>query len=174
MKYYLMFLAITFLFLVSCESEETVEKPQQIDWDTDKSVEFGKSLTKGEEVAIKIYLKQRTHWDVKETGTGLRYWIYEANEGPRIQEGQTIDVRFEVKLLNDSLCYKSEGDEVSSFVVDKADVESGIMEGVKYLTKGDRAKFIIPSHIGHGLLGDLKNIPPLEVLVVDLKIVDVR
>lgn len=174
MKYVIIFFVCTIVFLLSCETNEEVEKPRSVDWNTDKSVQFGKSLTKSEEVAIKIYLKQRTHWEVKETGTGLRYWIYEAKEGPRIQEGQTIDVNFEVKLLNDSLCYKSEGNEVSSFVVDKSDVESGIMEGVKYLTKGDRAKFIIPSHIGHGLLGDLKNIPPLEVLVVDLKIVDVR
>lgn len=174
MKFFILIFICTSVFLLGCETEEKIDKPKNIDWNQDKSIEFGKSISKGEEVAIKIYLKQRTHWDIKKTGTGLRYWIYESNEGPRIREGQTIDVQFEVKLLNDSLCYKSGTDNVSSFVVDKSDVETGIMEGVKYMTKGDRAKLIIPSHIGHGLLGDFKKIPPLEVLVVDLKIIDVR
>lgn len=172
-KLLILFLCLV-AFLFSCETNEEVNRPPRVSWNNDKSIKLGKSLAKGEEIAIKIYLKQRTHWDVKESGTGLRYWIYESNDGPRIQEGQTIDVNFEVKLLNDSLCYKSKENEVSTFVVDKTDVESGIMEGVKYLTKGDRAKFIIPSHIGHGLLGDFKKIPPLEVLVVDIEIVAVR
>jgi len=36
---------------------------------------------------------------------------------------------------------------------------------------GDKAKFIVPSHLGHGLSGDFEKIPPLTTLVIDLELV---
>ena len=59
-------------------------------------------------------------------------------------------------------------DEYKEVLVDQSEVESGLQEAIKLLSTGDRAKFIIPSHIAHGLLGDLNKIPPLRTLVIDL------
>jgi hypothetical protein len=41
------------------------------------------------------------------------------------------------------------------------------------MSEGDKAKFIIPSHLGHGLLGDFRKIPPLQVLVINIEIVKI-
>ena len=81
---------------------------------------------------------------------------------------------FEVSLLDDSICYATKENELASFMVDKSDIETGVQEGIKYLSVGDKAKFIIPSHLGHGLVGDLKKIPPLQVLIVDIEVVEIK
>jgi FKBP-type peptidyl-prolyl cis-trans isomerase len=140
--------------LTSCtdEKEPVNQKPR---WTQDQSTELNRNLAKQELIKIKLYLKQRPDWKIEDTGSGLKYWIYKDDEGELAKPGDRVDVQFEVKNLKDELYYKTE-------------------EGVKLLSEGDQAKFIIPSHIGHGLLGDMNKIPPLEVLVVDLKLVKIH
>jgi len=157
----------------SCkEQEEIVDKP--MDWSTEESTILARDIVFEEQIDIQLYLKRRSDWEMKATGTGLQYWIYEDVEGLPAQEGDIVDVAFEVKLLDDSVCYKTQDFEVSSFKVDKSDVETGVQEGIKYLSKGDKAKFIIPSHLGHGLVGDLNKIPPLQVLIIDVEVIDIK
>lgn len=158
--------------LFSCE-EKPAEQAKDPEWSVEHSTVMNEQLAKEEEISIRLYLNQRQHWDLQSTGSGLRYWIYENNEGPTAQSGDKVDVKFQVKMLNDSLLYETEGNEVSTFKIDKADIESGVMEGIKFLSEGDKAKLIIPSHIGHGLLGDFRKIPPVQVLVIDLELVKI-
>ena len=166
-------LPIFFLMLSCTETEE--KEIQGDDWTKERSIEFGKSLAFEQEMEIKLYLKLRPEWEMVQTGTGLRYWVYEKSEDTVSPiPGQTVEVNYEVRLLNDSLCYQTEEGEVSTFLVDKSHVESGIQEGIKYMTPGDRAKFIIPSHLAHGLVGDFEKIPPLQVLVVDMELKTIR
>ena len=168
----LILFSFLFLLLTSCE-EEKKEKPFIPDWTKEQSSTLNERLSREEDIRIRLFLEQRKNWDVKATGTGLRIWVYEEHDGPTAQEYDRVDVRFEVRLLNDSLLYKSEDGEVSTFKVDKSDIETGVMEGIKHLSEGDKAKLIIPSHIGHGLLGDFRKIPPLEVLLIDLELVKI-
>ncbi len=42
------------------------------------------------------------------------------------------------------------------------------------MTIGDRAKLIVPSHIGHGLVGDMDKIPPLNTLVIDIYLIGIQ
>ena len=171
MKHLLFILTIG--LLLSCEEKkQVIETP--VDWSQEKSTSLAKEIVFEEQIDIQLYLKRRPEWKMTATGTGLQYWIYEDVEGENAQEGNIVDVTFEVRLLDDSLCYKTEEFEVSSFKVDKSDIETGVQEGIKYLSKGDKAKFIIPSHLGHGLVGDMNNIPPLQALVVDIELVDIK
>jgi gliding motility-associated peptidyl-prolyl isomerase len=163
---------LTLCCSISCEEQLPV-KPVEPNWSQEQSTKLNKRFTEEEEIKIKLYLKQRPEWEMNKSGTGLRYWIYEDLEGEIAKEGDQVDVEFEVQKLDGELIYKTEEGEFSSFKVDKSDVETGVMEGVKYMSEGDQAKFIIPSHIGHGLLGDMNKIPPLQVLVVDLKLVKI-
>lgn len=158
--------------IISCSTNEP--NYQEPVWTNAHSTFINERFAKEEEIRIRLFLNQKQSWDTKETGTGLRYWIYEDHEGDTVQPYDVVDVRFEIRLLTDSLIYKTDKNEVSTFKVDRSDVESGVMEGIKYLSEGDKAKFIIPSHIGHGLLGDFHNIPPLEVLVVDIELVKIH
>ncbi|PWH87172.1 FKBP-type peptidyl-prolyl cis-trans isomerase [Brumimicrobium oceani] len=161
-----------FGLLFSCE-DKAKELPPEPEWSVEHSTKMNEQFTREDEINIRLYLSRRENWEMKSTGSGLRYWIYEDKEGPTAEAGDKVDVKFEIKMLNDSLLYKTEDKELSTFKVDKSDIETGVMEGIKYLSEGDKAKLIIPSHIGHGLLGDFKKIPPLQVLVVDLELVKI-
>lgn len=166
MKIFLLYISV-FLFLWSCEQapKQNQNSPK---WSKEQSTALSQSIAKEEEIAIKLYLKNRPDWKMTKTASGLRYWIYEQSDGELPNDGDIVKVAFEIRLLNDSLCYQTEKGENSKFMVNKSDVESGIMEGVKLMPEGSSAKFILPSHLGHGLLGDFDKIPPLEVLVFDL------
>ena len=167
-----LFFSSFFGLLFSCEQKP--EEPAKIpEWNLEHSTKMNDQFTREDEINIRLYLSRRENWDVIATGSGLRYWIYDDIEGPTAQSGERVDVKFEVKMLNDSLLYQTEGKEVSTFNVDRSDIETGVMEGIKFLSEGDKAKLIIPSHIGHGLLGDFKKIPPLQVLVIDLELVKI-
>ena len=39
---------------------------------------------------------------------------------------------------------------------------------------GDKAKLIVPSHLGHGLLGDFDKVPPMRSLVIDIKLIGIK
>ena len=162
---------ITALF-TAC-GEDPVKEKKEINWSQEQSTHINEQFTKEEELAIKLFLKRRPDWNMRETGSGLRYWVYEDQPGERAKEDDYVDVLFEVKMLNDSLLYQTDDNEVSSFKVDKSNVETGVQEGIKYMSVGDKAKFIIPSHLGHGLLGDFRKIPPLQVLVIDIELVKI-
>ncbi|MGM0479643.1 MAG: FKBP-type peptidyl-prolyl cis-trans isomerase [Bacteroidota bacterium] len=168
----LIIIFVVALFVQGCDNDSEPEQ-KRVDWSQDQSTELNERFTQEEEIAIELFLKQRPSWKVNATGSGLRYWIYEDEPGKTVKTGDQVDVSFAVKKLDGELCYASEEGEVSNFKVDRSDVESGIMEGIKHMSEGDKAKLIIPSHIGHGLLGDFENIPPLQVLVVDLELVKV-
>ena len=56
------------------------------------------------------------------------------------------------------------------FKIDKTDIESGVQEGIKKMKEGEKAVFIIPSHLAHGITGDNNKIPPITPLVVDVEL----
>lgn len=160
---------LSLLALVSCGGEK--EKPQPVEWNQEKSTKMNKDLAEEEKIQIKLFLAQHSDWKVQETGTGLQYYIYEEGNGPQAQVGQIAEVEMTIKLLDGKEVYKTAADEVDEFMIDKSEVESGVHEGIKKMKIGDKAKLIIPSHLGHGLIGDFKKIPPLSVLVVDIHLI---
>lgn len=161
------FIWLALLLFTSC-GEEKGDENKMIEWDQKKSTELNKTLAMEEEIQIDLFLEQHKDWKMIKTGSGLRYYIYEQGEGPLAQVGQEAQVEFEITLLDGTECYKTGSDEYDVFKIDRAEVESGVHEGVKKMRQGDRAKLIIPSHLAHGLIGDMNKIPPLTPIVVDL------
>ncbi len=113
----------------------------------------------------------RYQWDMKKTGTGLRYMIYAEGEGPAAAEGHKATVRYTVVLLNGDTCYT---DMIRTFVVGKDKIESGLDEGIRLMHVGDKAKFILPSHLAFGLMGDRRAIPQKATLVYDVLLMELN
>jgi FKBP-type peptidyl-prolyl cis-trans isomerase len=130
-------------------------------------IEANRTITEIESDKIDKYIKRR-NWKVETSGTGLRYFIYEHGEGEEAKEGRLALVHYEITLLDGTLCYTSANAEPRQFRIGQDHVESGIHEGIMYMRVGDRAKFILPSHLAHGLTGDQQKIPPRSVLIIDL------
>ncbi|MFT5581995.1 MAG: FKBP-type peptidyl-prolyl cis-trans isomerase FkpA, partial [Psychromonas sp.] len=77
-------------------------------------------------------------------------------------------------LLDGTDCYKTEENEIDEFKIDRSEVESGVQEAIKLMRIGDKMKLIIPSHLAHGLTGDMNKVPPLSPIVVDLHLVHLK
>jgi FKBP-type peptidyl-prolyl cis-trans isomerase FkpA len=172
MKLKFLFLFTLLLLFVACKEEP--KKEINVDWTTQKSSDFSKDLAIEEDIDIKIFLQRKKDWKITETGSGLRYYIYQKGSGPLAESGMTAEVKFEITKLDGTICYKTEGLETETFKIDKSEIETGVQEGIKYMHIGDKIKLIIPSHLGHGLVGDFDKIPPLTTLVVDLELVSLR
>lgn len=172
MKFKFLFALLFFILFTSCSEEP--KKEITVNWTTRKSSDFSKNLAIEEDIDIKIFLQRKKDWKITETGSGLRYFIYENGNGPLAESGMTAAVKFEITKIDGTICYKTEGLETETFKIDKSEIETGVQEGIKYMHVGDKIKLIIPSHLGHGLAGDLDKIPPLTILVVDLELVSLR
>ena len=57
------------------------------------------------------------------------------------------------------------------FIVALDDVEAGLHEGIQKLAIGDKAIFILPAHLAHGVSGDQSAIPPQSPLVYDIELI---
>jgi FKBP-type peptidyl-prolyl cis-trans isomerase FkpA len=167
---------ILFLILIGCaeerEEQVLIHEPE---WSQDNSSDMNAVFSAEEDEEIELFLQRHSDWQMTKTGTGLRYFIYsksEADDTARVDDVVTVD--FEITLLDGTLCYSSSENGPESFMVEKADIESGLHEGMQYMCTGDRAKFILPSHMAHGLIGDEEKIPPLTPVIYDIHLIKIE
>ena len=161
--------------LFACTEDEPVNPahmltPEQVRARADS---INMASTNVQELEIEAYLN-RKGYTMARTGTGLRYDVYEAGEGDSVRDGFIVQLKFELRLLNDQVCYSNlDSADVKEFQVNMDYVESGLHEAVTFLREGDRARVIMPSPRAHGLLGDMDCIPPLSPILFDLHLVKV-
>lgn len=168
-------LLIVFAFvLVSCGGHDN-DKVVVINVDSLKNplTNVNKQLVKSEDEQIRDLIK-RYGWDMDETGTGLRYLIYKKGNGTKAKAGKTAKINFDVKLITGDLCYSSKDDGAKEFIIGKSNEISGLEEGILLMKEGDKAKFIIPSHLAFGLLGDEGKIPKRATLIYDVELLKIK
>jgi FKBP-type peptidyl-prolyl cis-trans isomerase FkpA len=166
------FISITML-VCSCGNKPKAEKnvqPEQFKKDLEK---VNETLVKKENEDIEDYIA-RHEWKMKSTGTGLRYTIYYNGKGAKPKENSMVLIRFAVNLINGIECYNSNKDGLKLIELGKAEVESGLEEGIMLMKVGDKAKLIIPSHLAFGLLGDENKIPKRATLIYDVELVEIK
>lgn len=166
-------LLIILVFLASCSNTPKDEKKEfNINKEAIKKqfVEANKLLAKKEADDMDAYARQHK-MNFINTDLGLRYYVYAPSaKGDSIKDNSQITMDFTVSLLDGTECYSSAEKGAKTFVVGMEDIESGIHKGVKFLKKGDKAIILIPSHLAHGLLGDMNKIPSQMPIVYDIQI----
>ena len=170
---YIIIFVFTFI-LVSCGGQDN-DKIIVINADSLKTplTNVNKQLVKSEDEQIRDLIK-RYGWDMEETGTGLRYLIYIKGKGAKAESGKTANINFEVKLITGDICYTSKDDGTKEFIIGKSNEISGLEEGILLMKEGDRAKFIIPSHLAFGLPGDEDKIPKRATLIYDVELIEIK
>jgi FKBP-type peptidyl-prolyl cis-trans isomerase len=138
----------------------------------EKMVEVNKAVVKTEEQQIEEFIS-RHGWNMDSTGTGLRFMIYEKGTGQRPKLNQTARIACKIFLLDATLCYEYKKEEPLEFVIGQKDVPRGIEEATLLMHIGDKAKIIVPAHLGYGLLGDKDKIPGNSSLYVELELLEV-
>lgn len=171
MRYCFLFISLFFIF--GCGNDqhrEVIITNKQLE---KPLINQNKRLVKKEKEAIEAFIA-RHNWKMDTTGTGLRYMIYEHGTGPLVKIGQKAKVNFNISLLDGTECYSSKKKGAEVFTVWEDHVESGLHEGIILMHVGDKAKFILPPHLAHGLLGDDDKIPPLSTIVYDIELLELK
>lgn len=169
-------LTLTLIFgILACGEETKKEIPKkEKTYDKEESIKMFKEFAEEEKEEIDNFIARHPDWNLQATETGLYYSIYLDGEGLTVQPGETAIVNYRVSGLDGALYYSSDSLGTETFKVDKADIESGIHQGIKYMNKGSKGKFIIPSHLAHGLIGDMDKIPPLSAVIYDIELIDIK
>lgn len=170
---------VTFVFVIivcSCQQESSTTASS----DTLKSTDLKESMARVnqrliglENEKIRAYI-QRYNWNMQQTGTGLYYMIYKKSTGIIPGKGDIIEARYTSKLLNGQELYDSSVKGPLIFELGKSKTINGLEEGIFLMRLGERAKFIIPSHLAFGLLGDQEKIPQRATLVYDVELISVK
>lgn len=110
-----------------------------------------------------------------QTDSGLRYKIIQKGEGAKAEKGNTVAVHYKGMFADGGVFDSSykRGNPIE-FPVGMGQVISGWDEGIQLLSVGDKARFVIPSHLAYGSQGAGGVIPPDATLVFDVELMDVK
>jgi len=110
----------------------------------------------------------------EETASGLRYKMIQKGSGARAQNGKNVSVHYEGSLLNGKVFDSSyKRSEPIDFQLGVGQVIRGWDEGISLLKVGDKARFVIPAHLGYGSAGAGGVIPPDATLIFDVELMGV-
>ena len=140
---------------------------------TEKLVEANIAAIKTENLQIDKLIVSKG-WKMSETPTGLRFQIIEKGNGENACLSKLVSFDYDVKLISGEEIYSSAKTGPKEFRIGSGGVESGLEEGILLLKLGDKARFIIPSYLAHGLSGDQDKIPPKATLIYTIKIIDLE
>ncbi len=111
----------------------------------------------------------------QKTDSGLRYQFIQRGSGKQAAKGSKVAVHYKGQLTNGQVfddSYKRK--QPIEFNVGVGQVIEGWDEGIMLLNVGDKARFVIPSHLGYGSQGAGGVIPPNATLIFDVELVDVK
>lgn len=109
------------------------------------------------------------------TNSGLRYKIIQKGSGPKAEKGKTVSVHYEGALDNGQVFDSSyKRNQPIDFTLGIGQVIPGWDEGIGLLQVGDKARFVIPSHLAYGSTGAGGVIPPNATLIFDVELMGVK
>jgi peptidyl-prolyl cis-trans isomerase A (cyclophilin A) len=111
----------------------------------------------------------------EKTDSGLRYKMIQKGNGKKAENGKTVAVHYtgqleDGKVFDSSIPRKKP----IEFPLGRGNVIEGWDEGIALLQVGDKARFVIPSHLGYGSRGAGGAIPPNATLIFDVELMDVK
>ncbi|WP_411031404.1 peptidylprolyl isomerase [Spongiimicrobium sp. 3-5] len=111
----------------------------------------------------------------EETESGLRFKVIQKGDGAKAGKGQTVSVHYAGSLINGQEFDSSyKRNQPIDFQLGVGQVIPGWDEGIGLLQVGDKARFVIPSHLGYGSAGAGGVIPPNATLIFDVELMDVK
>ena len=109
------------------------------------------------------------------TDSGLRYKVIQKGSGAKAEKGKTVSVHYEGALASGQVFDSSyKRNQPIDFALGVGQVIPGWDEGIALLQVGDKARFVIPSHLGYGSTGAGGVIPPNATLIFDVELMNVK
>jgi len=162
---------ISMILMYDCRNNEpeSYHRPAVND---DQMIEVNKYLLEKDNELIEAYIKRR-NWDMRTTGSGLWYMIFEKGNGKEAQKNKLAEINYSIELLDGTTCYTSESLGSKTFIIGRGDVIQGLEEGILLMQEGDKASFIMPPHLAYHLLGDEKEIPARATIVYNVELLKI-
>ena len=111
----------------------------------------------------------------EKTESGLRYQFIQRGSGKKAENGKTVSVHYSGQLEDGKVFDSSyPRKKPIEFPLGQGNVIEGWDEGIALLRVGDKARFVIPSHLGYGTRGAGGAIPPNATLIFDVELMDVK
>jgi len=169
----------TIIFLIvssiACKSRNDKGDATKFSSQTKEALErVNRVLIKEDREQIESFIKRNKLEGITESPTGLFYLILGDDGGISVKSGYLVEYSYKVTLLDGTLCYQSKTDSLGTFVVGRGGVEAGLEEGILLMKEGQKAKFIMPPHLAHGLIGDANRIPARAIIVYDIELLRVN
>ncbi|WP_242133191.1 peptidylprolyl isomerase [Aestuariivivens marinum] len=109
------------------------------------------------------------------TNSGLRYQIIQKGDGTKAEKGKTVSVHYKGQLADGTVFDSSyKRNQPIDFALGVGQVIPGWDEGIGLLKVGDKARFVIPSHLAYGSAGAGGVIPPNATLIFDVELMNVK
>lgn len=109
------------------------------------------------------------------TDSGLRYKIIQKGSGAKSVKGKNVSVHYKGQLEDGTVFDSSyTRKEPIAFVLGVGQVIKGWDEGLQLMKVGDKARFVIPSHLAYGNQGAGGVIPPDATLIFDVELMNVK
>ena len=162
---------IVFIFvLLACNPDVKKPKIEVSKKQIDSMVEdLEKKYNRMEEDRIRDYISR--HEPMQRTSVGFWYVVNLKNEsGRQIKDGDLVRYNREISLCNSELLYKDD----NILKIGQGNEITGMHDALKLMRKGEKATFIFPSFLAHGLLGDMEKVPPKSELIYKVEILDVK
>lgn len=166
-----LFLLLLSAIVFSCEDQSSKKRPIDPKKLQEELIKANKRMLRTEDAGINEYLK--SHPGFKSTGSGLRYKIIEEGLGDKIVKGERVYLDYQIMGLDSTVYHSSEKDGVKVFKVGSGNVASGLEEAILLLKPKSEAILILPSHLGHGLVGE-SEIPAKTTLIYHVKVIDIK
>lgn len=162
-----------FFALIGCSVDQPSDPPAAGLPDRAERMAMEQQAMRIEARDIAAYV-ERHRLNATATGTGLRYVLLRDVPGPAAAPDDVVEVNHRIGLIDGRTCYASEPGHPERFRVEHDDVESGLHEAIQFMSPGDSAILIIPSHRAHGLVGDRDRIPMRSTVIYHLGLVSVQ
>lgn len=178
MRYHIMKPIIPFIFMLitnfGCNSSQETEQPVFVDETQieDTLIKANKFLLERDKELIESYISRR-NWHMQVTESGLWYEIYQHTDSRQVKFGDIVKYNYVLSLLDGTICYTSEKSAPGEIKIGQSGKEFGLDEGLLKMRKGEKAHFILPPHMAHGLIGDMEKIPARSVVVYDIEIIEI-
>jgi FKBP-type peptidyl-prolyl cis-trans isomerase len=143
-----------------------------------------------EKAAIETFIAENDITDITETDLGVFYKKTESGTGNLPIKGDWVKIKYVAKYMDGSELGKTETDKTYDFTVGSESIIKGVSESVKLMQQGEKATFIIPSHLAYysslqifpekiredllekGLIS--QKIPPFTNLIFEIELVEIN
>ena len=161
--------AICMMLCISCNNVPVVETSAPVGKDlTENLINANRYMVQGEETSIDAYASRRG-WQMTALPCGARVMVTEEGKGKPVAYDETVIVSYRVETLGGDIIYDNVADTV---VAGRLEPTRGLDAALLTMKHGGRARVIVPSELGYGVVGDGDRIGTRTVLVYDVRVTD--